>query len=44
MAAAIPPIAIFTLGKRIERRSFCETNNQQMMCGTKPGECATCVK
>ena len=33
-----------TVGKRTERRSFCEHNNQRVMCGDKAGECATCVK
>lgn len=33
-----------TVGKHTERRSFCEHNNQQVMCGNKAGECATCRK
>ena len=36
--------SFFTVGKRTERRSFCEDNNQRMMCGENAGECASCVK
>jgi len=31
-----------TLGKHTERRSFCDHNNQRVMCGNKAGECGTC--
>ncbi len=31
-----------TVGKHTERRSFCEHNGQQMMCGEKAGECSVC--
>jgi hypothetical protein len=33
-----------TVGKRTQRRSFCEHNNQQVLCGDKAGECNTCRK
>lgn len=36
--------SFFTMGKRIERRSFCEQNYQRAMCGEKSGECGTCRK
>ena len=31
-----------TVGKHTERRSFCEHNNQRVICGDKAGECGTC--
>lgn len=36
--------AYFTQGKRIERRSFCTHDNQQVMCGEKASECSSCLK
>jgi hypothetical protein len=33
-----------TVGKHTERRSFCEHNEQRVMCGEKAGECGTCPK
>jgi len=33
-----------TVGKHTERRSFCEHNNQQVLCGDKAGECNMCRK
>jgi hypothetical protein len=33
-----------TVGKHTERRSFCEHGGQQVTCGDKAGECASCKR
>ena len=34
----------FTVGKRTERRAFCDRNDHRVMCGKKVGECKLCRK
>lgn len=36
--------SFFTVGKRSERRAFCDRNDHRVMCGEKSGECSICVK
>ena len=34
----------FTVGKRSERRAFCDRNDHRVMCGDKENECKVCQK
>lgn len=34
----------FTVGKRSERRAFCDRNDHRMMCGEKSDQCSVCQK